>query len=1175
MTPCAALLIGGTLAIASCVLDGPTTPGKDLASAGLQLLGDSLLVLGDSLILTVEIRDVTSDGPQRIAWSSSDSSVAVVDTLGVVRGVGAGSADITVRLTAPDIVGAVVRSKAIDVMFNDIGIESQDSLTGLGEKRLLVARALGTDGTLYNAVPATFTTTDTSIISLSDSGTVTALQNGVANVTATHAGLTASTQVRIRQVAKTVAFAMPELYLPVLQMDTVVPVSVFDTEDSLIVAPQLTWSSSDPSVVTVTNTGVIRAVSASVAIVTAQSDTASAQLPVRVEEGPAFLVVNAGDNQTAQVGATLPTRPAVLVRNASGAPMDDVTVVFNVSSGGGQITDSVLVTDQVGIATIGSWTLGIIAGTQTLTARAGGLSTVITVTAISAPISTSASTVSTSPDTVAAGSVSVLALQARDGYGNPVTTGGLTVTFSASGGTSTGSIGPTVDNGDGTYIADFSGELAGTATTIDATIDGTPVTSTSPTVTVVAGPPTQMDAVSGDDQSTMVGLSVPIAPTVIVYDDFGNPVPSASVTFTVTGGDGTVTGSPSTTNGAGRAALTSWTLGLVAGVNTLSAIAGTAQYNFTATTTVPSTIDTVFINRSLVGNEPYAVAVDNNYDNVFVANRGSDYITVLDAVGDTAVATVTVGGAPVGVAVHRMNHRAYVASQGTNTLTVVDGSTFSVVTTISLGESPAGVAVDEFEGRVYVALPMADEVAVINAATNTVETTVTVGTGPSWLGADAPNSLLYVSNTTDGTVSVIDTQGPDVIETLTVGTAPQGIGIDDIAGRAYVATADGIVVLDGTNVNDTIALANGDYRGVTAGDSPNRVYVADATLGQVIAIDGSSFNIVGTVAVTSTPNGIAISDDEGRIYVADPVDHAITVVESNMGGIENTHQFIGGPRDVAVHSTSGLVYIVNELSDNVSVMDATSHAFVNGPIAVGDAPVGLAVNEATDRLYVTNSSDGTVSIINTQTGGTVSTPNVGTTPQGVDVNAVINRIYVANYDDNTVSVIEGSTNLVMATIAVGSQPTDIAVDTTNNRVYVSHESDDVWVIDGGTNGLIGTIGPLGGSPPAIGVVPAVQRVFAPDADTPGAVWMLDASSSSVLSLISVDGVPEAIGVNPATGLVVVPTNAAINFLNGATGSVVYSIFTGTTSLGVGLDPVTNKAFVADGGTANAIVVVQN
>ena len=54
------------------------------------------------------------------------------------------------------------------------------------------------------------------------------------------------------------------------------------------------------------------------------------------------------------------------------------------------------------------------------------------------------------------------------------------------------------------------------------------------------------------------------------------------------------------------------------------------------------------------------------------------------------------------------------------------------------------------------------------------------------------------------------------------------------------------------------------------------------------------------------------------------------------------------------------------------------------------------------------------------------------------MNPTTNRIYVCNYGDKTVSVLDGSTNTVLATVPVGDGPAGIAVNPATNRVYVSN-----------------------------------------------------------------------------------------------------------------------------------------
>jgi adhesin/invasin len=104
------------------------------------------------------------------------------------------------------------------------------------------------------------------------------------------------------------------------------------------------------------------------------------------------------------------------------------------------------------------------------------------------PVAVAQSVVTVSSATVASGDTVGLTLTTKDAQGRALTRGGHTVVFRASGGLSTGSVSPTVDRGNGTYTASFRGIKAGLATTIEASINGEPVTSPLPTVRVRPGP---------------------------------------------------------------------------------------------------------------------------------------------------------------------------------------------------------------------------------------------------------------------------------------------------------------------------------------------------------------------------------------------------------------------------------------------------------------------------------------------------------------------------------------------------------------------------------------------------------------------------------------------------------------------------------------------------------------
>ena len=88
---------------------------------------------------------------------------------------------------------------------------------------------------------------------------------------------------------------------------------------------------------------------------------------------PANIVKSAGDGQSALVGTAVAVAPAVTVTDALGTAVSGATVTFAVASGGGSVTGASATTSASGVATVGSWTLGTTAGTNTLTASVASL----------------------------------------------------------------------------------------------------------------------------------------------------------------------------------------------------------------------------------------------------------------------------------------------------------------------------------------------------------------------------------------------------------------------------------------------------------------------------------------------------------------------------------------------------------------------------------------------------------------------------------------------------------------------------------------------------------------------------------------------------------------------------------------------------------------------------------
>lgn len=295
------------------------------------------------------------------------------------------------------------------------------------------------------------------------------------------------------------------------------------------------------------------------------------------EEAPASAALNAPATQSATVGTRVTTTPSIKVVDVEGFPVPDVTVTFAVTSGGGSISSATTLTDSHGVATANTWTLGTKAGLNTLTAtvaRASGGPLVFSATGVAGPAKQLlfATAPPTRVQSTVPFSVSPV-VQVSDEFGNAVQVAGVVVSSNISAGTAT--LGGTLSR---------PTDAAGLATFNDFVLTGSSgqkaLTFTSPNlpplsafIAVTGGVGAAAQLFAGNSQTTVAGTAVPIQPAVRITDVAGDPVAGVQVFFNVASGGGATSGDVALTDINGVARLGSWTLGSIAGPNSLTAVA--------------------------------------------------------------------------------------------------------------------------------------------------------------------------------------------------------------------------------------------------------------------------------------------------------------------------------------------------------------------------------------------------------------------------------------------------------------------------------------------------------------------------------------------------------------------------------------------------------------------------
>ena len=483
-------------------------------------------------------------GQLAVRWSSSATSVAAVDSVsGVLTGNAIGNAVITAKVYAPELGATVTDTLSVRIRYAGISIKPVDSLTSIGQKSLLDVRGTDIAGIPVATIPASsgtksgvlFTTRDASVVDVDTVGNVIAVKNGAsARVVVTYQGMKDSTTVKVRQVAKSIAFPSAvagEVAIQSLNLARSIATVVKDALGGVIPTPTITWTTSDTTVVKIgAATGSATALKVGTATLTATSDGFAQTVVARITQLPFKIDKTAGDAQSAVVGTAVAVLPKVTVLDSGLAPIPSVAVTFAVGTGGGTITGGAQTSSTSGQANVGSWTLGSTAGANTLVATSGGASA--TFTATGTPSTPTKLVFVAAPTSTGVGAVIAPAVKVAvtDAAGNIATTATNSITLTLASGS--GTLGGTVTAAAVAGVATFSNLTVSAAGTFTLGASATGLTSGTSDPFAVFGAAAKL---AFSVQPSNVSATAPIAPAikVTVQDAGGATVLNSTVNVTL------------------------------------------------------------------------------------------------------------------------------------------------------------------------------------------------------------------------------------------------------------------------------------------------------------------------------------------------------------------------------------------------------------------------------------------------------------------------------------------------------------------------------------------------------------------------------------------------------------------------------------------------------------------
>jgi DNA-binding beta-propeller fold protein YncE len=456
------------------------------------------------------------------------------------------------------------------------------------------------------------------------------------------------------------------------------------------------------------------------------------------------------------------------------------------------------------------------------------------------------------------------------------------------------------------------------------------------------------------------------------------------------------------------------------------------------------------------------------------------------------------------VAIDQPRHSVYVTYQKDAALTVVNtsvcnGRHLSACATlhpptVHTGADPEGVVLDSQTQTLYAAGEVDNAISVIDVSRCNAHITsgcrhaapaVTVPTnavGIPGTGAPITDPAVHTAYVPSGArkLSMIDTHRCNAHHPTgctraparaTVGTNPTAVTADPGTHTIYIAnfgsgTTGTVSVLNAATCNatrtvgckglSTLQVPGGNPDGIVADPATDTIYVAASPRSGpelIWVFNGATCNASSTAGCGQKPALLRV----GRSA------KGFSSLSIALDTLTNTLYVT----DVVYASQQAhAVYVFNGATCNGT--DHTGCGQAPATVTVGDDPRGLAVDSATDTVYVANHAEGdfagTVSVLNGATcngtnhtgcGQTTATTAAGFGVAGVAVDPGTHRVYVTNDEDTSVSVIDGATcngtdhtgcSQAPAEDAVGNYPSAIGVDTSVGTAYVSNLDDTVSVI---------------------------------------------------------------------------------------------------------------------------------
>jgi YVTN family beta-propeller protein len=289
----------------------------------------------------------------------------------------------------------------------------------------------------------------------------------------------------------------------------------------------------------------------------------------------------------------------------------------------------------------------------------------------------------------------------------------------------------------------------------------------------------------------------------------------------------------------------------------------------------------------------------------------------------------------------------YVANSGSQTLTIFDSRTRRVVRVIPTGRTPRGLAIDRNSGRLYLALSGEDEVEVIDTAAGESVKRIRLRPGdrPEEVALSSDGGTLITVNRGSNTASFVDVRSGLEVKRTPTGEEPTGILVDRNGQRAYIFNrrSNDITVLDITN-QATVATVSSEVeplRGQVNREG-TRLFVAHRASAYLLAYSLPDLAVVERVFVGLGMSSIKVDPNTDLVYVGMEGGEVVRVYDAASLVPVETVDVVAPVDEMTIGAEDNTMLFLARDKQSITFMDLTNRKIV-GELKVGCSPYAVGL----------------------------------------------------------------------------------------------------------------------------------------------------------------------------------------------------------------------------------------